>query len=424
MQNKFVRFKSETTNSLWILIEKSSKILIGFVLGVYFARLLGTEKFGIYNTVISYVLIFVGISAMGLNGLAVKEFVRHKNAPYVFKSVFLIRFVGVLACLALSFLTGFLFLDDTRVVQGIFLVSILILFTPSEVFGFYFESTLNSRYNSLAKSFSFILGAAIKLTLLFMGASLKSLFMAHVLEGFIAFVLLYIFFSKHGIKIASIISAPIKKAYIKSLIAQGWPLLVSSIAVILYLKIDQIMILEYLGADKAGIYGVGVRVCEAVFLIPTIIVPSLFPKIIQLHLKDKEHYIKFLAKILKWFGVLSLIITLFLFFTVDFLVPYLFGEEYQESTLVIKIYAISIIFVFWGSVLSKWLIVEKLTKLSIVRHGMGVFANVLLNIILIPKLGLMGAAIASVISYFMSTIGFLFITQEGLNFVKQLIKTT
>jgi O-antigen/teichoic acid export membrane protein len=414
----------EAVNSLWIFIEKFSKILVGFVLGVYLARILGTEKFGIYTSAISFATIFVGISAIGLNGLLVKEFVKRANIYLALKTSLSLRVLGAIFSYLASIGMAFIFIGNDSVLSGIILVSILIFLTPCEAIGFYFESRLESKYNAAAKSSSFFIGALLKLILLFNGASVNELFIAHVIEGFIwGIVLIYLFHKKTDLSFSGLWKTSLEKKYSKSLLSQSWPLMVSSIAVILYLKLDQIMILEYLGAESSGLYGVSVRVCEAIFLIPAIIIPSLFPKMIKLFETERTAYLLFIKKIALGFTVLSVLITLFLLLTSDTIIPFIFGNEYQKSSEVLKIYSISILFVFLGHIISKWLIIEEFTKLSIARHGMGVIMNIALNILLIPKFGINGAAFASVMSYFMSTLGFMVLNRNGRRFIKELVFT-
>jgi len=339
----------------------------------------------------------------------------------VLKTSLLTRFLGALISFLSSILLGYFLIGNDSVFSGILIVSILIFFTPGEVFGFFFESRLESKYNAIAKSLSFFIGAFLKLILLYNGADIQMLFIAHVIEGVVCFFILFGFFSKKiNTPISIIGKTELKLEYSKSLIRQSWPLLVSSIAVILYLKLDQVMILEYLGTKSAGIYGVSVRVCEAIFLIPAIIVPSIFPKMIKLFEENKILYLRLMKKVFIIFGVLSVLIIIILFLTSDIIIPYIFGNEYQESSRVLKIYSTSIPFVFFGHIISKWLIIEQHTKLSIIRHGMGVIVNITLNMLLIPKYGVQGAAFASVMAYFISTIGFMILNKKGRKFIKQL----
>jgi O-antigen/teichoic acid export membrane protein len=85
------------------------------------------------------------------------------------------------------------------------------------------------------------------------------------------------------------------------------------------------------------------------------------------------------------------------------IIKLLFGIQYQFAGNVLRIHIWASVFVFLGVAIGRYLITENYTKISFLRTFMGGIVNVILNIILIPKYGINGAAIATLISYFIST---------------------
>jgi len=86
-----------------------------------------------------------------------------------------------------------------------------------------------------------------------------------------------------------------------------------------------------------------------------------------------------------------------------FVITLLYGEAYRESVPILNIHIFACPFVFLGVAQSSWTITEGLTFLAFTRTLGSAIINVLLNIILIPHYGGIGAAIATVVSYMFAT---------------------
>jgi O-antigen/teichoic acid export membrane protein len=85
--------------------------------------------------------------------------------------------------------------------------------------------------------------------------------------------------------------------------------------------------------------------------------------------------------------------------TAGFVVPLVFGERFVGAVPMLIVHVWGGVFVSMRAVLSKWIVTEGITMVSLVTHGVGAAINVGANLVLIPAYGGMGAAIATVISY-------------------------
>ena len=199
-----------------------------------------------------------------------------------------------------------------------------------------------------------------------------------------------------------------KKNIAIDLLKDSWPLILSGLVIVIYMKIDQVMIKNMLSDTEVGYYAAAVRISEAWYFIPTAICTSLFPSIINAKKINNILYISRLQKlydILTWFAIaVALPITLFS----TFIVGILFGHEYLASAPVLTIYIWAGLPVSLGVASSQYLVNENLTKISFSRTFIGMVTNVLLNFIFIPIYGIIGSAFATLISYSLATfsIGF------------------
>ncbi|RYD96168.1 MAG: flippase, partial [Sphingobacteriales bacterium] len=87
----------------------------------------------------------------------------------------------------------------------------------------------------------------------------------------------------------------------------------------------------------------------------------------------------------------------------------LFKPEFAAAAPVLAVHVWGSLFVFLGVASSQFLITEGYNKLTFVRTGVGAVINIALNFLLIPTMGMMGTAIATVIAYFSATFLILFI---------------
>jgi O-antigen/teichoic acid export membrane protein len=179
-------------------------------------------------------------------------------------------------------------------------------------------------------------------------------------------------------------------------------LILSGIAVMIYMKIDQVMIGKMLNDTEVGIYSAAVKISEAWYFIPTAIATSAFPAIIKSKQKSERLYLKRMQKLYDfavWFSIgFALLVTVFS----GIIINLLYGAEYARASSVLSVHIWAGVFVFLGVVSGRYLVNENLTKVSFYRTLLGALINVLLNIGLIPFLGVLGAAITTLVSYMFS----------------------
>jgi O-antigen/teichoic acid export membrane protein len=158
------------------------------------------------------------------------------------------------------------------------------------------------------------------------------------------------------------------------------------------------MIKEMLNNKAVGQYAVAVKLSEAWYFIPVVITNSLFPSIINAKKQSEELYYFRLQKLYDFMVWMAMAIALPMTFLAGWLVNVLFGPEYSQAANVLKINIWAGLFVSLGVASGKWLLTENLQMLSFWRTFCGALANVVLNLFMIPKYGIQGAAIATLLS--------------------------
>jgi PST family polysaccharide transporter len=191
---------------------------------------------------------------------------------------------------------------------------------------------------------------------------------------------------------------------IRQLMKDGWPLALAGMAVMVYMKIDQIMLGQMLGNRAVGMYSAATRISEVWYFIPISIVASVSPSLIEAKKASTELYYQRLSNLFRFMVLIALAIAVPMTFAAGYLATALYGNDYEGVGPILAIHIWAALFVFLGVAQSPWTINEGLTKLALLRTFVGAVANVFLNLLLIPKNGAIGAAIATTISYGLSAV--------------------
>lgn len=201
---------------------------------------------------------------------------------------------------------------------------------------------------------------------------------------------------------AKVVSDPLHwkatRAKAKSLLTDGWPLIISSAAWIVYTRIDQIMIGEMLNDQAVGYYSVAIKISDIATFVSTTIALSIIPTIIPLRKTNTalyHHRYQMTYDVVVGLMLLTAICTTFLS---GLFINLLFGEPYADAASVLSIHIWSAIFIAMATVSGQYLINEGLQKITMRRHVAGVLINIPLNYLVIPVYGIEGAAFASLVS--------------------------
>lgn len=412
-------FRKYFFNTSWLFGEQILRILSGLFVGVWVARYLGPELFGVYSYALAFTAIFAGIAKLGLDGIVVRELVNNpKDRDIYLGTAFWLKVIG--AILAIILMAAFVPFtsNDSTINLFIFIIASGLIFQSFEVVEFYFQSKVLAKIISICKVIQLLISLIIKIYLVLTESELIWFVVVTVFDTVTLAISYLIAYKFQNI-------SPFFKQFnfsmAKLLLRDSWPLTFSSIVVMIYMRIDQIMIKEMLGQYEVGIYSAAVRLSEAFYFIPTLLSASLFPAIINAKKISKELYrirLQRLYTLMFWIAItISILITLLS----NWLVPFLFGKEYIESSKILIVHIWTMPFVFLLVASGKWFISESLTLMAFFRNLAAAILNVFLNLTLIPQLGLVGAAFATLISFIFS--GYIFDSLSKRTFEQFKLKT-
>lgn len=384
--------------------EQILRMVAGLLVGVWVARYLGPEQFGVFSYALAFVAIFASIAKLGLDSIVVRDLVHepHKRDVYL-GTAFWLKLVGAFITFGvIAFATLFTSNDHTTNLY-IFIIASGMIFQSFEIIDFYFQSKVLSKFVSLCKMTQLLLSSLMKIYFVLTGADLFWFVVVSLVDQATLAVALYIAY-RHQ-KLGSFYRH-FDLMTAKNILKDSWPLIFSGLAVMLYIRMDQVMIKEMLGDREVGLYSAAVRLSEVWYFIPMVITSSLFPAIVSAKKVSKELYYLRLQRLYTFMVWMAIGIALPMTFLSEWLVTLLYGEAYREAGQVLMIHIWAGVFVFLGVASGSWLTSENLQQFAFTRTLSGLFINIVLNLVLIPIYGLIGAAIATVIAQIMAAFVF------------------
>lgn len=407
-------------NSGILIIEKVVLLAMSFVVGILLARLAGPEVFGQYAYLTSYLALFAPFCVMGINNIAVKYFVRYpSNSHHYLKAALKLRAIGALAALVIACFTVLLFEaeQDQRIL--LFLI-ICQSFSALQIIEYFNIARNNVLINAAVRLPVYLILGALKIYLIVKQASLNTILIVHGIE-FIAVNLLYtlIYFkNKHH---HSLINNNTSRTLVAFLSKGKW-LFFSTIAAVIYLKIDQIMLLKLTSNEEVAYYAAAAKLSEFWYVFPILIANAFNAALVKAQHKNQEEYQALLLMLLRGLVAIAIVVCLLTIVFASHIIEILYGSEYLPSATILSIHIFACIFIFQRAILSKWIIIENYFHFSLTTQMLGALVNVLLNWWLIPIYGGIGAAWATVVSYMVASYLSLMFDRRSVVFMKLMTK--
>lgn len=389
-------------NFFWLLLDKIIKLCTGLFLGVWIARYLEPDNYGIYSYAFTITGIIGILGDLGVQNIAIREIVKKpEEKSYILGSALFIKAIGsVIAYISLIICITLLRGNEINVVLIVLILGTRIFWKIGEDIAIvWFESLVKSKYIVIGQNLVSLAFITIKVFMLLNNYSLKDFVIVTTIESFLISLVLLILLHLKGVPVNSL---KLRINYVKRILKAGLPLLFSNLFIVIYMGVDQIMLAYISGNYEVGIYAAAVKLSEVWYFLPIIISSTIFPLIIQLKSNESELYLTRFQVLFDIMVILALILAVPISLFSGKIIEVLFGAEYSESSTILSLHIWAGVFVFLGVASDKWILAENKQILSFQRSIIGVLVNLILNYYLIPIYAGVGAAIATIISYSIS----------------------
>jgi len=388
--NSFDQDLSLTKNSSWLMIDKFLRLGGGFLVGMVIARYMGPAEYGRYNYAIAFVSLFSPLILLGLDSIVIREIVEkpHKRDE-VLGAALGLRLIGSgLVVVAISALL--LFTESDPITKTMIItLSLVGPFQALDIFDLWFQSQTKAKFSVRAKTTAFILALAFRLYLVFTQASTETFILSFFIEWGVGGLLLLFFYKNTGERLSQL---QFKLSQIKNLLLESWPLICSSIIVLVYMRTDQIMLKNMLGLEANGYYSVAIKIIEALFVFPLIINPSILPKALKM---EKAELSAFVIKYARFLIISALVISGTVVLLSKPLISFFYGDKYLPVIPIINILVFNCVFVFFSYARNILNLKYSLFKFDTLYLLLSAVLNIGLNFVLIHKMGVNGCIVAS-----------------------------
>lgn len=395
-------------NTGWMFFDKILRMGAGLVVGVWVARYLGPERFGSLSYALAFVALFSPLATLGLDNIVIREIIRGAGEKFeILGSTFAMKLTGCLTAALITTCAIVLFKPSQPLTQWLVGVTVFgNIFLAFDAIDLWHQSQLRSRYTVFAKSAAFLFISLVKVALILTQAPLIAFAWAGSAEIILASMALLIIYIKTG---GDPRSWRWNRILAASLLRDSWPLIFSGIVIMIYMRIDQIMIGNMAGNEQVGIYSAAVRIAEAWYFIPMTIAASMFPGIVEARQVSEELFYKRLQQLYNLMALLAYSVAIPVTLLSGLIMTTLFGSRYAEGGPMLALLIWSGLFTNLGVARSSFLSTMNWTRVHFMTVFLGCIINVALNFALIPRYGGMGAVIASCVAYWFAAHGACFV---------------
>ena len=266
----FVRAKIEgrqnlqdvISNTGWQFADNILRMGVGLFIGIWVARYLGPEKYGMLSYALALVSLFSPLAALGLEDIVVRDIVRHPACKEeTLGTAFVLKLIGSFLSIVAVMITVFMLRPGDSLSH--WLVGIIAAGSIIQAFNItecWFNSQIQAKYIVFAKNTAFILCSVIKIALIMTGASVIAFAVVFTIEVGIGSLGLIVAYKLKG---GSFKEWRVTLERAGSLLRDSWPLFFSIISIVIYQRIDQVMLQEMVGSEEVGIYSVAVTLVAA-----------------------------------------------------------------------------------------------------------------------------------------------------------------
>lgn len=392
-------------NIIWLVGDKIIRLGVGVWIGAWVARYLGPGQFGAMNFALALVTLLSAVATVGLPDILVRDLVHHpERRASILASAMAMRLAGgLLVMLVGAAAISYARPGDTRALLLVLMFAIGPLAQAADVVDQQYQALNYVRAIVLLRNISFAVISVARIVAILLGASVEVFAALTSIELILAGALMLRLARRqsHGFGVHDISIAECRRLF-----GESWPLLVRLVAIGIYMRADQVMIGHFLGDHDVGIYAAAARLSEIWYLIPVMVMTAVVPRLARSHRASASEYNEQLVLVMRLLFWMSVAVALALSLGATLIIRLLYGNAFTGAATILAVHAWAGVFVTLGVASNAWFVNEGLTRYGLYQAVAGAVVGIALNVLLIPVLGIVGAAITVVASQFVSAVLF------------------
>lgn len=388
----------------WPLLDRAVRLIVGLAVTIIVARYLGPEPLGLLSFALAWASFFGGLAWLGLGEAVTRDVVRAPGTrDALLGQVVVLRIAGSLAAVVLAMaLLPVFYPGESRAVWWLVLIIVSgTVFT--EVGGaaaIWFVASSQTQFIAISRTIPYLLGQAMRLLLVAAGASLVWFAVATTVEALAIFLLGWLCY-RYASRSLPVLGWDTARA--RSLLREALPVMLAAFVSSLALRLDQMMLARLADFREVGIYAAAARLSEVWWTVPLVLTQVAAPMLLFANddaASRSRHLTAMYGSLLTAALAIAALISIF---AVP-IVHVALGPQFEGAAPVLLIHAWTSIFIFLDAPTYQELIRQGRQSILLYRALGAVAANFALNLVLIPAYGAVGAAVATVIAFAVSTL--------------------
>jgi len=385
-------------NTFWLAVAEGVTRFLKLFLIIYVARILGATEYGKFTFALAFVSLFAIFSDFGISQITTRELAREKEKEREFPNILSLKFVLSIGTLILICFGSF-FITPDPVIRGIiWILGIYIIISGfSEIIYAFLRARQQMEYEAWTKILQAVVVTGVGFFILFNFPSVQNLSLAYLFATSIALISILIFFH---FKIYQL-KLSFNKNIWRNVLLISWPLALAGIFGTIHSQTDSVMMGYFGQITQVGWYNAAYRIIGATLIPVGLLSISFFPLFSKLFKESKEKLQK------SWDYYMQLMIFLAVPIVVGGItlapkiIDFVYDLSYFPSILVFQILLIMVALSYICNPFGQALIVSNQQKRLFWISLSGAIVNIGLNLILIPKYSLYGAAFTTVVTLFL-----------------------
>lgn len=395
-------------NLSWIFFGNVLHAILAMILNIAVGNLLSKEEYGIINYANSFIVLFNSFSILGVNDVITKFFDddNESNGEYIKSAIFLRTVSSIITICFIFIIITFVEKFNFSIISIFVLQSLMLLFSVGDVFVYWFRYKNKANIVAIARLVSFFIASVIKIISIVVFKNIYLYSLSLCIESLFLFIILF-FYYKKDFKRSKVSFKKIKKILNKS-----YPFVLSSFMVSIYAQTDKFMLENMLGSEQVADYSVAVTIAGIISVAATAIIDGFRAELFSSYSKDKNKYIKRVRQLYCFIFWLCLLYGCFITLFSKQILSILYGSKYLDASSILSVIVWYTSFSYFGAINNIYMVCDEKQKYVQVNTFVGASLNIILNLLFINLWGTIGAALASLLTQFVTNFIILIIIKD------------
>ncbi|MFA0712123.1 flippase [Vibrio splendidus] len=387
-------------NSSWLILDKVTRLILGLTVTAWIARFLGPESYGSLAYVLAIVALCQAITKLGLDSIIVRDMSISDSSPESLLGTTLRMRIASGVIVYFSVVAFSFIFNDINTAILFSLAGGSIIFQSADTIDLWFQSKSKSKFTVKAKLFSYAISAIIKILLILQSASITWFALVFAIESMLTAFGLLIVYRKFPTKKRWMFD----KTMVLRNLKEAFPYLMTSISMLIYIRIDQVMIKHFLDVEELGIFSAVIPFSTLWNVLPMVFGLSIAPHLSRIRKENKELYNLSIRVMFSFFAIIGVVIICVMTLLSAPLVTLILGQQYLDGISILEVHVLSNVFICLGVAQGLWIVNEGRGFIALYRTLLGAIVSLIGNYYFLPIFGLIGAAYVAVSAQFVQAV--------------------